>query len=214
MVEVLETLKFGLIAFTSIVAIMNPISTVAVFSSLTSEMGERERTTIIRSSMRVALSVLVFFAFTGQILFYILGLTVPAFKIAGGILLLSMAMGMIRAKKEVYTADELENIAIVPIAFPLTCGAGTITTVILLSSEAQGIVSQAMVYVAILLCIGISYVGLQQAQRILSVLGDHEIRVLVRLLAIFVLAIGVQFLINGIGEALPQILANLPESVR
>ena len=214
MVEVLEILKFGLIAFTSIIAIMNPISTVAVFSSLTSEMGEKERRTIIRSSMRVALSVLVFFAFTGQILFYILGLTVPAFKIAGGILLLSMAMRMIRAKKEVYTPEELENIAIVPIAFPLTCGAGTITTVILLSSEAQGIVSQAMVYIAILLCIGISYIGLRQAQRILSVLGDHEIRVLVRLLAIFVLAIGVQFLINGIGEALPQILENLPEPVR
>ena len=214
MVEVLEILKFGLIAFTSIIAIMNPISTVAVFSSLTSEMGEKERRTIIRSSMRVALAVLVFFAFTGQILFYILGLTVPAFKIAGGILLLSMAMRMIRAKKEVYTPEELENIAIVPIAFPLTCGAGTITTVILLSSEAQGIVSQAMVYIAILLCIGISYVGLRQAQRILSVLGDHEIRVLVRLLAIFVLAIGVQFLINGIGEALPQILENLPEPVR
>ena len=214
MVEVLEILKFGLIAFTSIIAIMNPISTVAVFSSLTSEMGEKERRTIIRSSMRVALAVLVFFAFTGQILFYILGLTVPAFKIAGGILLLSMAMRMIRAKKEVYTPEELENIAIVPIAFPLTCGAGTITTVILLSSEAQGIVSQAMVYIAILLCIGISYIGLRQAQRILSVLGDHEIRVLVRLLAIFVLAIGVQFLINGIGEALPQILENLPEPVR
>ncbi len=206
----LEFLEFGLVAFTSIIAIMNPISTVAVFSSLTSDLTDEEQKTIIRSGMRISLLVLFFFAFSGQILFYILGLTIPAFKIAGGVLILNVAIGMMRPKKEKYTLEELENIAIVPIAFPLTCGAGTITAVILLSSEAVGILQNGMVYLAILISVGITYFGLREAPRILSVVGEPEIRVVMKLLSIFVLAIGVQFLINGIGEALPQILTHTP----
>jgi multiple antibiotic resistance protein len=206
----LSSLQFGLLALTSILAIMNPVSTVAIFSTLAGDLGKEEQQVVIRTSMRVALFVLFFFAFTGQYLFVILGLTLPAFKIAGGILILILAMGMLQPKKVLYTTDELENIAIVPLAFPLTCGAGTITAVILLSSEAQGILESILVYVAIGIAVGISYLGMQNAPRILAILGEHEIRVLARLLAIFVLAIGVQFLITGIGEALPQILSNIP----
>jgi multiple antibiotic resistance protein len=173
-------------------------------------MSKEERQAVINTSMRVALTVLLFFAFTGQFVFMVLGLTLPAFKIAGGILLLSLAMGMIQPKKVAYSPDELDNIAIVPLAFPLTCGAGTITTVILLASEAQGIIDNILVYASVVIAVGISYLGMQHAPRIISVFGEHEIRVLIRLLAIFVLAIGVQFVMNGVSEALPQILSSLP----
>jgi multiple antibiotic resistance protein len=205
-----SSLQFGLLALTSILAIMNPVSTVAIFSTLAGDLGKTEQEMVIRTAMRVSLFVLLFFAFTGQFLFIILGLTLPAFKIAGGILLLSLAMGMIQPRKVTYSPDELDNIAIVPLAFPLTCGAGTITVVILLASEAQGIFETVLVYAAVGIAVGISYLGMQNAPRILSIFGEHEIRVLVRLLSIFVLAIGVQFLINGVGEALPQIISNLP----
>jgi multiple antibiotic resistance protein len=123
---------------------------------------------------------------------------------------LSLAMGIIRPREITYSPDELDNIAIVPLAFPLTCGAGTITVVILMASEAVGIFEIILVYAAVGIAVGISYVGMQNAPRILAIFGEHEIRVLVRLLSIFVLAIGVQFLINGIGEALPQIISSLP----
>jgi multiple antibiotic resistance protein len=208
--DYLSSLQFGLLALTSILAIMNPVSTVAIFSTLAGDLGKEEQEIVIRTSMRVSLLVLLFFAFTGQLLFVILGLTLPAFKIAGGILLLSLAMGMIRPREITYSPDELDNIAIVPLAFPLTCGAGTITVVILLASEAVGIFEIILVYAAVGIAVGISYVGMQNAPRILAIFGEHEIRVLVRLLSIFVLAIGVQFLINGIGEALPQIISSLP----
>jgi multiple antibiotic resistance protein len=208
--DYLSSLQFGLLALTSILAIMNPVSTVAIFSTLAGDLGKEEQEIVIRTSMRVSLLVLLFFAFTGQLLFIILGLTLPAFKIAGGILLLSLAMGMIRPREITYSPDELDNIAIVPLAFPLTCGAGTITVVILIASEAVGIFEIILVYAAVGIAVGISYVGMQNAPRILAIFGEHEIRVLVRLLSIFVLAIGVQFLINGIGEALPQIISSLP----
>jgi multiple antibiotic resistance protein len=208
--DYLSSLQFGLLALTSILAIMNPVSTVAIFSTLAEELSREEQRAVIRTSMRVSVFVLLFFAFTGQFLFIILGLTLPAFRIAGGILILFLAMGMLQPKKVTYTPDELDNIAIVPLAFPLTCGAGTITTVILLSSEAPGILENLLVYAAVVIAVGISYFGMLNAPRILAIFGEHEIRVLLRLLAIFVLAIGVQFLIGGIGEALPQIVSNLP----
>ncbi len=206
----LSSLQFGLLALTSILAIMNPVSTVAVFSTLTGELDGKEQQVVIRTSMQVALFVLLFFAFTGQLLFVVFGLTLPAFKIAGGILILILAIGMLQPKKVKYTPDELDNIAIVPLAFPLTCGAGTITTVILLASEAQGITESLLVYASVIIAVGISYLGMQNTPRIMAIFGDHEIRVFMRLLAIFVLAIGVQFLISGVGEALPQILSHLP----
>lgn len=206
----LNSLQFGFVALTSILAIMNPVSTVAVFSTLSEGMSKQERLVVIRTSMRVALTVLLFFAFTGQFIFVILGLTLPAFKIAGGLLLLSLAVGMIQPKKVAYSPDELDNIAIVPLAFPLTCGAGTITTVILLASEAQGIIDNILVYTSVATAVGISYLGMLHAPRILAIFGEHEIKVLLRLLSIFVLAIGVQFVMNGISESLPQILSTLP----
>lgn len=201
--------NYLLVAFTSIIAVMNPISTAAVYFALTDGMKDEERKKVRNSAMRIGLFVLVFFAITGQIIFFLFGLTVPAFKIAGGILLLNFAIGMLHAKKVEYSIEELENISVVPLAFPLTCGAGTITTVILLASEAGNIFETSYVFLAIGASIGISYLMMVYSSTIFRFLGDHEIRVIVRLLSVFVLAIGVQFLISGIGEALPQMLENI-----
>jgi multiple antibiotic resistance protein len=201
--------NYLLVAFTSIIAVMNPISTAAVYFALTDGMKEGERKKVRNSAMRIGLIVLVFFAITGQIIFFLFGLTVPAFKIAGGILLLNFAIGMLHAKKVEYSIEELENISVVPLAFPLTCGAGTITTVILLASEAANIFETSFVFLAIGASVGISYLMMMYASTIFRFIGEHEIRVIVRLLSVFVLAIGVQFLISGIGEALPQMLENI-----
>lgn len=95
---------------------------------------------VMRTSMEISLVVLVLFALTGQFIFTILGFTLPVFKIARGILLISFATGMIASKRELYSPDDLENISIVALAFLLTCGAGTITTVILIAAEAGGFV--------------------------------------------------------------------------
>lgn len=201
--------NYLLVAFTSIIAVMNPISTAAVYFALTDGMKEGERKKVRNSAMRIGLIVLVFFAITGQIIFFLFGLTIPAFKIAGGILLLNFAIGMLHAKKVEYSIEELENISVVPLAFPLTCGAGTITTVILLASEAANIFETSFVFLAIGASVGISYLMMVYSSTIFRFIGEHEIRVIIRLLSVFVLAIGVQFLISGIGEALPQMLENI-----
>lgn len=133
----------GAVGFT-LVVVMNPASTTAVCTALTEEMTWRERREIIRTVIRISSVVLVFFALTGQLIFSIFNITVPAFRIAVGILLVTVATGMLGQRTESYRAADLENIAVVP-----------------------------------------------------------------KLMAIIVLAIAVQFIISGIAEAMPRLLANV-----
>ena len=208
MPELFTDLEFLALAVTSILAIMNPVSTAAVYSVLTEDTPEPDRVRLIKSSMKLSLAVLIFFALTGQLIFSILGLTLPAFKIAGGILLIGVAFSMLNPKMAEYSPDQLENMAVVPLAFPLTCGAGTITTVILLTSEAGNFYQLFSVYVAVVLAIVVSYLAMSYSHLIFRFIGQHEMKVIPRLMAVFVLAIAVQFILNGAGEALPQILAS------
>jgi multiple antibiotic resistance protein len=202
-------IQFFILAVTSIIAIMNPISTAAVFSILTEKLGLEQQRVVILDSLRISLVVLIFFALTGQIIFTILGLTIPAFKIAGGLILVSFAFGMFTSKKEEYSPEELENIAVVPLAFPLTCGAGTITVVILIASQAAGVIENLLVIVAVFVAILASYIAMKYSSRIIRFIGKHELRIITKFLAIFVLAIAIQFIIDGLAEAMPYILSNI-----
>jgi multiple antibiotic resistance protein len=201
----LGILEFALIAISSIVAVMEPFSTVAVYTALTKNMAlEKKRKTIVRS-MRISFLVLVFFALTGNLLFQVFNITIAAFQIAGGILLIAVALQMLNLGKTTPTKDGSEDIAIVPLAFPLTAGPGTITAVILLTSKTNNILESSSVFVGIFAGILISYVGMRYSSRLFRLLGEDGLRVVTALMAIIVLAIAVQFVIEGISNAIPQI---------
>lgn len=207
--EIIGFMGFSLVAVASIVAVMNPASTTAVYTAVTEGMGRSERRKVINTSMKIAFIVLAFFALTGQLIFTIFNITVPAFQIAGGILLVSVATGMLNTKGEAYSGADLENIAVVPLAFPLSCGPGTITTVILLASGPEGIAGLAAVFIGIFVALGISYAGMLYGPWIFSLIGEEGLRVVPKLMAIIVLAIAIQFIISGSAAAMPQLLANL-----
>lgn len=198
-------LEFALVTVTSIVAIMNPASTVAIYIALTGDMNLKERRRVIAKSMKISFLVLAFFAFTGQLLFSIFNVTLAAFKIAGGILLVTAAFTMLNPKKKEFSGEELENIAIVPLAFPLTAGPGTITAVILLASEASRLPEAFLVFVGIFAGVAVSYLGMMYAPKILKLLGEEGLRVITRLMSIVVLAIAVQFVISGVAETLAKL---------
>lgn len=205
--EIAEFVGFILVAIASITAVMNPASTTAVFMALTEGMTWSERQKVIHTTIWIAFVVLAFFALTGQLIFSIFNITVPAFRIAGGILLVTVATGMLTSRGESYLAADLENIAVVPLAFPLSCGPGTITTVILLASA--GASSLIAVFFGIVVALALSYVGMLYGPRIFAFIGEGGLRVVPKLMAIIVLAIAIQFIISGIAEAMPQLLANL-----
>lgn len=197
--------EFALIAITSIIAVTNPTSTVAVYIALTKDMDLEERRNVISKSMKISILVLAFFAFTGQLLFLILNVTFAAFKIAGGILLVTSAFSMLNPKRKEFSKEELENIAIIPLAFPLTAGPGTIMAVILLVSEASSMLETSLVFVGILAGVAVSYMGMMYAPKIFKFLGEDGLHVITKLMSIIVLAIAVQFIINGVAETMSML---------
>lgn len=205
-------------AIASIVIITNPLSTAAIFIALTKGMTHEEKMVIVRRAIKFAGIILVFFALTGLVLFQIFGFTVGAFRIAGGVLLFSMATRMLNPRAAQEQADEAtEDIALIPLTIPFTSGPGTIITVVLLTSEAfnifdaHGFVTGSLamlgVYAGIAVCLLSSYAMMANSERIDRRLGDYGRRVVTRFMGLLVMAIAVQFIINGIKDVLPEFIA-------
>lgn len=206
-VHVNSVLSFALIAIASVVAVVEPGSNVAIYLSLTEDMDKEQKKRIINKSMKISFIVLAFFALAGQLVFVFFNITISAFQIAGGILLADVALGMLHPSKDEYSREELEDVAVVPLAFPLTAGPGSITTVMLLMSQARASpLEWPFVFVGILVSVLLSYVGMTYADRLVSRLGTEGLHVVTQIMAIIVLAIAVQFFINGTTEVVTHIL--------
>jgi multiple antibiotic resistance protein len=200
----LATIDFVILAVTSVIVVMEPFSTIAIYASLTRNFSpEKKRKTIARS-MRISYIVLTFFALTGHLVFQVFNITIAAFQIAGGVLLAAVALQMLNPDRMVLSKEDAQDIANVPLAFPLTAGPGTITAVILLTSNAQNLLESFSVFAAILVAIIVSYVGLRLSHRLFKYLGDVGLHTVTAIMAIIVLAIAVQFLINGVLSIIPQ----------
>ena len=197
-------LNFALLTISSMIAVMEPFSTTAIYAALTKSMDSGKKSKIIRRSMTTSFLVLVVFAFTGHLIFRVFGITIPAFQIAGGILLISVAIEMLNPKQS-EAASGREDIAIVPLAFPLTSGPGSITAVILLVSRAENLFETSIVPVGILVGVMLSYLAMTFSSGLFKRFGDDGLRVVTALMAIIVLAIAVQFIIDGAAGAVRQI---------
>ena len=206
MVNVFGVLSFALLAIASVIAVVEPGSNIAIYLSLTEGMNREEKRHIIGKAMKISFLVLAFFAITGQLVFSFFNITISAFQIAGGILLVDVALKMLHPSKDEYSREELEDVAVVPLAFPLTAGPGSITTVMLLMSQASGLFEWPFVFVAILVSVLLSYIGMTYADRLAAKLGTEGLHVVTKIMAIIVLAIAVQFLINGVTDVANHIL--------
>jgi multiple antibiotic resistance protein len=183
---------------------MEPFSTIAVYATLTKNMSPERKQRAITKSMKIAFLVLAFFALSGQIIFKVFNITTSAFQIAGGILLIIVALQMLYPERSASQKEASDDIAIVPLAFPLTAGPGTITAVILLASKSQSLFEMSSVFVGVFLGVLVSFIGMRYSSRLFKYLGDEGLRVVTAIMAILVLAIAVQFLIDGIGTAFPH----------
>jgi multiple antibiotic resistance protein len=210
--------EFMLGAVISILIISNPLSTSAVFISLTENMTHEERVQTAKRSVTYSTGILIFFSVTGLALFQVFGFSLGAFRIAGGILLFTMAVQMLNPKPSHEEAEtKSRDIALIPLSIPFTSGPGTITTVVVLMSEAQnimgihgvttGLMSITGIYIGIALCIGISYLMMTRSEFIDERLKEGGRRIVTRLMGLLVMAIAVQFIINGMLDVLPDFIA-------
>lgn len=199
-------LSFFLKAFISLIAIMNPFSSVPIVISLLQDYSEKEIRLIAFKAALYAALILIFFLFTGDILFKFMGITLPAFKVGGGILLFLIALNLVYGefgkekgkKHEIEAALQRENIALIPLAMPLLAGPGSITTVLILRASARDVKEVTLLLGAILLASFVSFIVFAISSLLYNILGRTGINVLSRITGILLLAVSVQFITEGL----------------
>jgi multiple antibiotic resistance protein len=208
-----DVLSFALLAISSILIIVNPLGATLIYVSLTTNLDKKTRDTIARDACRFAILLLLFVAVLGAWILQIFGISLEAFRIAGGILLFGIGMEMVYAKTsrtkltatEKYESRDMEDIAIMPIAIPMIAGPGAITTTIVLMNEAIVLTPLAVgvVFASIILSIVITYYMMKNSDYIMSKVGQREYRAINRLMGMLLIAIAVQFVLTGIRTAFP-----------
>jgi multiple antibiotic resistance protein len=206
---------FALTAIGTVVAISNPLSTALAFLVLTDNMDGRERKRIAKRAIKYSAILMVVFALLGTIVFDIMGISIGAFVMAGGVILFSAGASMLRpARLEMLIPPPSDDMAFSPMTLPFISGAGTLATIVLLSSQAQAKASSddiltaaiclLIVFIGIALTLALSYAGMIESERLEEHLKGGVIQVVTRLLGLIVMAVGVEFFLIGIGYVLPE----------
>jgi multiple antibiotic resistance protein len=198
---------FGAQAFATAITIIDPIGMIPITAATTAQFDGAKRNRIVDTAVLVAGIVMLVMGLVGPFVFDYLGITLPAFGIAGGILLLLIAIDMLFGRptgaratsEEERAAREGENPAVFPLAIPMLAGPGTIATVLLLVNLARGNpVRDALLILAYAAALAIAWLCMRGAARYLDKLGTTGIHVVTRVLGIILAALAVQFIINGV----------------
>lgn len=200
-----ELNSFLILAFSSLFTLVNPIGLSPVYLSLVEQFDERERRQIAFKGALTALVILIAFLLLGRLIFSFYGITVSAFKIAGGILFFRTGIQMLEARvsrtrstpREESEAESKEVIAYTPIGIPLIAGPGAISSVMILSSEASKLEYKMVLLGVIVLVLGLTYFIFQTADYLTHRFGTTGLRITQRIMGLILMVIAVQFVIDG-----------------
>lgn len=207
-----EILSFGLLAFTSFFTLINPLGTMPIFMTMTSELDQVHRTRTAFKASVVAFFTIVFFAFSGQLLFNFFGISVNSFRIVGGVIFFLMGMDMLQARlgkvkiKETEVKTYVNDISITPLAIPMICGPGALTNSIVLMEDATSISLKLALLVAVFFVILLTFIILYSSSRIIKFLGETGNNVMMRLMGLIVMVIAVEFFFSGLKPIVIDIL--------
>ncbi len=191
-------------AFATLFVIVDPIGLAPIFVALTQGMNARERRRIGLRAVVISAIVLAVFALFGDGLLRAIGISMPAFQIAGGVLLFLTALDMLfqrrteRREEQGANAEDDHDPSVFPLATPLIAGPGAIATMILLSNKAEGIAGQFAVQGVMLLVLGCVLALFFMASGIERALGRTGTLVVTRLLGMLLAALAIQFVIDGL----------------
>jgi len=200
--------RFSLLALSSIFFLVDPFAALPTFLAITEGADPVRRRRIARKGSLTALIVLSAFAFAGEAIFRLFGITLPAFELAGGVVLLLIGLDMLQAKRsptqetpgDTEAAAQKEDAGIVPLGVPMLAGPGAITSVMVLVGQAhthwQMVAILASIAVTALIC----YLVLGNSNIVVRVLGDTGIRILVRVMGLLLVALAAQYFVNGMAD--------------
>jgi len=199
-------LEFGILAFSSLFAVVNPIAAAPVFVALTKGAEARGRRSIALRATVTALLAMLLFSLAGGAIFSFFHITVPAFQIAGGILFLMMAIKTLESGDEREAEAPTGDPSVVPLGIPLIAGAGALSTVTVLAGQAPGALHRLALGGAILLTAVATLVILLISPLLVSRLGSAGQTIISKLMGLLEAVIGVQFMINGVSTIVMELM--------
>src|SRR5579871_292292 len=203
-----DLLQFSFVALTSIFFLVDPIAAVPAFLTMTDGAGIKERKHMAKRAAWTCFAVLFGFAIAGAWIFKLFGITLPAFKIAGGVILLLIGLDMLQGRRsrtketpaETEEGAEKEDVGIIPLGVPMLAGPGSISTVMVLMGGAPAWWYGIPILITIAITAVASYWTLAAADRVRGFLGETGIRILTRMMGLLLTAIAVQFMLNGLTD--------------
>lgn len=199
-------------AFVTLFVTIDPIGLAPIFLGITAGMTRRQRYSVAGRAVIIALFLITLFLLVGQAILDTLGITIHAFRIAGGLLLFYTAFEMIyggrqerkkKASEKAISADQIANIAIFPLALPLIAGPGTISAAILLSGQMNGAWEwQLILFGVVVAILALCMLSFMAAEVIDKYLGQTGRITMTRLLGVLLAALSVQFVIDGVKATL------------
>ncbi len=205
-------LSFAFQVFMGFFAIMNPFGNIPIFLGLVENLNEPTKRQIAKKSTITAFVIVFLFAISGNLIFRLFGITLPAFRIAGGILIFAIAFELLNGKKshqhhlrdeETDDADDPTAIAITPLGIPILAGPGTITTAMSFVGNHTNLLNIVIVIAIFFIMCLVTYVFFIYSDKILSKLGISWISLLSRLMGLILAVIAVQMILEGIQQAFP-----------
>jgi len=181
-------------AIIALFIIVDPFGNIPIFVGLTENVSDAQRKKTFNTAMVVAFVLLLVFEFTGQEIFSIFGLSIYSFEVAGGILLLIVAIRILISGSRETTESSPETLGAVPIAIPLLVGPGAITTTIF-NLQAYGTV---IAILSVLVVLSLTWLILRFINRIYKFLGKTGSIVIARVMALLIAAIAVQYILTGV----------------
>ncbi|NQZ50383.1 MAG: MarC family protein [Moritella sp.] len=196
--------EHALTVFTAFFAIMNPIANTTVFAGLTGRMGKSEQVKVAVKSLTITFVIIVLFSILGKSIFHLFGITLPALRITGGILVFLVGYHMLQGKSsKLHTAEDNNDsdVAVSPLAVPLLAGPGTIATAMNYSSAGGWGEIIITISAFAVLCL-ITFVCFIFSSKIISAIGESGLGIVTRLMGLILAVIGVEMLIGGVTDVI------------
>ncbi len=205
-----QSMTFGLLCFSSLFTIIDPLAAAPMFVAMTDGADARSRRRTAMRACAVALGLLVAFAVSGSMILRTFGVTIDAFRIAGGILFVGMALRMLAGHERESPADTGApgaDPSIVPLGMPIICGPGAMSTVMVLMGQSGSALDVAAFFVALVAVIIATALFLFVAPAALKLIGRSGVHVVTQVMGLIVCVIGIQFVIDGVRPVVLEILA-------
>ena len=202
--------RFSLLALSSIFFLVDPFAAIGSFLAITESADAARRKRMARKGAVTCFIVLTSFALAGQLIFRMFGITLPAFEVAGGLILLLIGLDMLQAKRsptqeasgDTEEGASKEDAGIVPLGIPMLAGPGAISSVMVLVGQVPSLWHWEMAAIlgSIAITALVSYWVLAGAGRVRAVMGETGIRILVRIMGLLLVALAMQFFVNGLTD--------------